>query len=401
MSVLLLTPHDPYEQRVRGALGPSVEVQRIDALVLGEDPRYAVPMIIEHYGDPEVVFIGPEIDVQYALDYAYEFDLQRPDVSVIVVAPASADVLGEALHAGVRDVVDPLSGDDRILDAYKRATEAASRARSRVSADERGADPGGRVIAVVSPKGGSGKTTVSTNLAVGLANAAPGQVAIVDLDLQFGDVATALQLMPEHNIADAARAVSTLDTMSLKVLLTHHTLDFYALCAPDSPAEGERVSATQTGSILKLLQHEFRYTVIDTAAGLGEQTLTALEAATDVVLICAMDVPGVRSFRTMLHTLDEIGMTTALRQVVLTRADSRVGLNVEDIERTVGRSIDVTIPSTRAVPLSINQGTPILQSDQRRTPVYQALQRLTAQFADVPAKGAKGASESRLWRRRR
>jgi pilus assembly protein CpaE len=401
MSVLLLTPHDPYEQRVRTALGPSVDVQRIDDVVLGEDPRYAVPMIIEHYGDPEVVFIGPEIDVQYALDYAYEFDLQRPDVSVIVVGTASADVLGEALHAGVRDVIDPLAGDDRILDAYKRAIEAASRARSRAAVDERSAEPGGRVIAVVSPKGGSGKTTVSTNLAVGLAKAAPGQVAIVDLDLQFGDVATALQLMPEHSIADAAKVISTLDTMNLKVLLTHHALDLYALCAPDSPAEGERVSASQTAGILKLLQREFRYVVIDTAAGLGEHTLAALEASTDLVLICAMDVPGVRSFRTTLQTLDDIGMTTALRHVVLTRADSRVGLNVEDIERTIGRSIDITIPSTRAIPLSVNQGTPILQTDQRRTPVYQALQRLTGKFAELPDKSSRGAGESRLWRRRR
>jgi pilus assembly protein CpaE len=397
VGVLLLTPDDRHEERVRAVLGPGTSIARIDSVVLGEDPRYAVPMILDHYGDPDVIFVGPKIDVEYALDYAYEFDLQRPDVSVIVFATASADVLGEALHAGVRDVVDPLAGDDRILDAYKRATEATSRARSHTIVEERAAtEPGGRVIAVVSPKGGSGKTTIATNLAVGLANMASGQVAIVDLDLQFGDVATALQLMPEHSVADAARTVSTLDPMSLKVLLTHHPVDLYALCAPESPAEGERITATQTTSIMKLLQQEFRYVVIDTAAGLGEHTLAALETATDVVLICAMDVPGVRSFRKTLVTLDQIGLTTALRHIVLTRADSRVGLNIEDIERTIGRGIDVTIPSTRAVPLSINQGTPILQSEQRRSAVYQALQRLTDQFTPQTA-----APEPRHWRRRR
>jgi pilus assembly protein CpaE len=397
VSVLLLTPDDHHEERVRAVLGPGTSIKRIDSVVLGEDPRYAVPMILDHYGDPDVIFVGPKIDVEYALDYAYEFDLQRPDVSVIVFATASADVLGEALHAGVRDVVDPLAGDDRILDAYKRATEATSRARSHTIVEERAAtEPGGRVIAVVSPKGGSGKTTIATNLAVGLANMASGQVAIVDLDLQFGDVATALQLMPEHSVADAARTVSTLDPMSLKVLLTHHPVDLYALCAPESPAEGERITAAQTTSIMKLLQQEFRYVVIDTAAGLGEHTLAALETATDVVLICAMDVPGVRSFRKTLVTLDQIGLTTALRHIVLTRADSRVGLNIEDIERTIGRGIDVTIPSTRAVPLSINQGTPILQSEQRRSAVYQALQRLTDQFTPQTA-----APEPRHWRRRR
>jgi pilus assembly protein CpaE len=398
MRVLLLTPDDRHEERVRDALGNDVDVQRIDPVVLSEDPRYAVPMILEHYGSADVVFVGPEIDVQYALDYAYEFDLQLPDMSVIIFAPASADVLGEALHAGVRDVVDPLAGDHRILDAYKRAVEATSRARSRIAAEERKVEAGGRVIAVVSPKGGSGKTTIATNLAIGLTAVAPGQVAIVDLDLQFGDVATSLQLLPEHNIADAAKAVASLDSMSLKVLLTHHPADLYALCAPESPAEGERVTATQTASIIDLMKREFRYIVIDTAAGLGEQTLAAMEAANDAVLVCSMDVPGVRSFRTTLATLDQIGMTSALRHIVLTRADSRVGLNIDDIERTIGRSIDVTIPSSRAVTLSINQGTPILQSDQRRSSVYQALQRLTGRFSDLHQ---RTPPESRMWRRRR
>lgn len=399
MTVLVLTPEPDFGDRVRSALGPDLVVQEVEGLALQEDPRYAVPLICQHYDDAEVIFVGPGIEPQFALDYAYEFDLQRPDISVILCAPTNADVLGEAMRAGVRDVVDPLSGDDRILDAFKRATEAAARARSNVRSTERPAERGSVVIAVASPKGGSGKTTVATNLAVGIASAAPGQVAIVDLDLQFGDVATALQLIPEHSIADAARSVASLDAMSMKVMLTHHPLDLYALCAPETPAEGERVTAHQTTAVLELMQREFRYVIVDTAAGLGEQTLAALEAATDVVLICAMDVPGVRSFRTTLMTLDEVGLTTAPRHIVLTRADARVGLNVEDIERTIGRPIDVSIPSTRAVPLSINQGTPVLQSEQRRTAVSDALWQLTARFVDVG--NDRRAPQARRWRRRR
>jgi pilus assembly protein CpaE len=148
------------------------------------------------------------------------------------------------------------------------------------------------------------------------------------------------------------------------------------------------------------MQREFRYVVVDTASGLGEHTLAALEAATDIVLICPMDVPGVRSVRTTLITLDEIGLTTPARHVVLTRADARVGLNVEDIERTIGRPIDVTVPSTRAVPLSINQGTPILQSSQRRSGVHQALTGLLGRFIDTPSQ-ATAQPPAKRWRRRR
>lgn len=399
MSVLLVTPDTSFEARVRTALGADTAVELADPAVLQESPRYAIPLILERHGGTEVVFVGPDVDAASALEYAYEFDLQRPDVAVILCATTSADVLSEALHAGVRDVVDPLAGDDRLLEAYKRATEAAARARSRVAVEDRGGEGQSVVIAVASPKGGSGKTTIATNLAVGLAAAAPGQVAIVDLDLQFGDVATALQLMPEYSIADAARSVSSLDAMSLKVLLTQHPVDLFALCAPDSPADGERITASQTSAVLKLMQREFRYVVIDTAAGLGEHTLAALEVASDVVLICSMDVPGVRSFRTTLITLDEIGLTAAPRHIVLTRADARVGLNIDDIERTIGRAIDVTVPSTRSVPLSINQGTPILLSEQRRSAVHQALTRLLGRFIELPS--ATPSTQTRLWRRRR
>ena len=396
MTVLLLTPDQDFEGRVRTALGPTTKIERVDPDALEQGARYAVPLALERHSGATIVFIGPDVPADSTLELAYEFDLQRPDISVVLCAPASADILSEALHAGVRDVFDPLAPSERILDAYKRATEAAARSRSRVAADDRTSSDS-RVITVASPKGGSGKTTVASNLAIGLSRTAPNQVAIVDLDLQFGDIATALQLMPDSSIADAARAVSHLDTVGLKVLLAHHSSDLYALCAPNSPVDGERMTPAETARIISLLQQSFRYVVVDTTAGLGEHTLAALEAATDIVLICSMDVPGVRSFRTMLVTLDEIGLTAAQRHIVLTRADARVGLAVDDIERTIGRPIDVAIPSSRSVPLSVNQGTPILQVDQRRSPVTQALWQLTGRFAEVPST----IGEQRRRRRRR
>lgn len=393
MTVLLMTPDGTFAQRARRALGEHVDVHRLDPDTIDDNPRYVVPVVADRHPDADIVIIGPGLSADLTLEFAYEFDLQRPDLSVVLCVPASADVLSEALHAGVRDVLDPIAPDDRILAAYKRATDAAARNRSRAQHEEPRASDG-RVIVIASPKGGSGKTTVAANMAIGLGHIAPGQVVVVDLDLQFGDIATALQLMPELSIAD----VATIDTVSLKVLLTHHPTDVYALCAPPSPVEGDRVSAAQAAEIVAQLRQAFRYVIIDTTAGLGEHTLAALESATDLVLICAMDVPGVRSFRTMLMTLDEIGLTTPQRHVVLSRADARVGLAIEDIERTIGRPIDVAIPSSRSVPLSINQGMPLLQSDQRRSAVTQALWQLTGRFAELPA---NVASDSRRRRRRR
>jgi len=251
------------------------------------------------------------------------------------------------------------------------------------------------VIVVISPKGGAGKSVVASNLALGLAQVAPGKVVLADLDLQFGDVAGALQLVPDHSMADAARLNGNLDLTNLKVFLTPHPGNLYALCAPDSPADGEAVNPAQATKILKLLHEEFRYVVVDTGAGIGEHTLAAMEAATDFVLVGAMDVPSVRSLRKEVETLDQLGMVHQARHFVLNRADSRVGLDVADVEATIGLNVDVSIPSSRTVPLTFNQGTPIVGADPR-SPVAKELMKLVGRFAEVPADATAGG----LFRRR-
>ena len=127
----------------------------------------------------------------------------------------------------------------------------------------------GRVIAVMSPKGGVGKTTVATNLAVGLGKTAPMSVVIVDLDLQFGDVASGLLLEPEFTITDAVMGAASQDSMVLKTYLTVHPAGIYALCAPRTPVEMDRITAAHVSHLLEQLRQEFRYIVVDTAPGSG------------------------------------------------------------------------------------------------------------------------------------
>jgi pilus assembly protein CpaE len=234
-------------------------------------------------------------------------------------------------------------------------------------------------MCVLAPKGGTGKTTVSTNLASGLALEAPGEVVIVDLDFQFGDVASALRMTPEHTFADIAASTTAVDVTTIKVFLTPSDTGLFALCAPESPVEADPITPQMVQHVISLLSSEFRYVIIDTGSGLDEGTLSVLKLCTDLVLVTSTDVPSVRATRKEVEMLDLLGLKDQQRHFVVNRSDARVGLPVSEVEATVGMEAHVTVPSSRAVPISVNQGTPVLVCD-RRSNVGEAMSQLVARF---------------------
>ena len=381
-SILLATTDARFERRVRRALAEDFEAGvYVSSSDLEGDPADVAEDIWRQ--GPDVVALGPGLDPKHALELAAEIDATYPELAIMLIAQATPPMWSKALHAGVRGIVSPHARGPVLREAFEQALVTAARRRV-LRAEE--AENGRRVICVMSPKGGSGKTTISTNIAIGLAARAPGEVVIVDLDLQFGDVASALSLMPEHTMMDVARRASV-DTTELKLLLTPHPSGLFALCAPDSPAEGEEIRAEYPGEVIKQLSEAFRYVIVDTSAGLDEHALTAAEMATDIVLVATMDVPGVRSLRKAIDALDLLGMRRAQRHVVLNRADTRVGIVPGDIASTLGLEIDVFMPSSRDVPASVNAGTPILESNPR-SPVAPTLTQLIDRFLPSEAAGA-------------
>jgi len=332
---------------------------------------------------PDVLLVGPHAPAPEVLTLASRLDVQSPGIAVVLMAEPSPEMWQAAMRAGIRDLLPPTADVAEIRAAVERAgLAAASRRRvlRPVSETERYT---GRVITVASPKGGVGKTTVSTNLAIGLTAAAPQSTVLVDLDVQFGDVASALGLVPEYTLPDAVRGPASEDTMVLKTFLTQHPSGLYAVCGAESPAAGDTVTGEDVTRLLAALAREFRYVVVDTAPGLSEQTLAALDRATDVVMLTSMDVPGIRGLRKELDVLRELCMIPAGRHVVMNFADPRGGLSVRDVETTIGAGVDVVLPRSKAVPASTNQGVPILQSS-RRDPMSKELRRLVSRFSATP-----------------
>ena len=395
---LLITPDGEFEAQVKRAFDGDLDADRYwDERIPRTQPETAVRQFVQ--SQPDVVVLGPGLAPPVTIALAEAFDLLHPEVCVVIVAKPSTRLWERALRAGVREIITPGSEDDHVRDALTRAGSAAARRRASTgNISQQEELPRGRVITVMSPKGGAGKTTVATNLATRLALSAPGRVAIIDLDLQFGDVASALGLGPQATIADAARLGNQLDSTALKVFLEPHPSGLYALVGPHFPAEAEEVSAWTAGEIIDLLASQFDDVVIDTAAGLDEYALAAAERADDLVLVCVTDVPSVRGLRKALDAIDLLGMTKARRHLVLNRSDDKVGLSAGDVEATIGVAVEATIPTSRSIQIAVNQGAPVVQSDPR-SPAGKAMAGLAGNFIDQ-APAATPAERGRLFSRK-
>lgn len=391
--VLVSTTSDEFARRVRLAVGGD-SVEPLPAISPSHAPRLMVQLAMGEA--PDAVIFGPGVPTQAAFALAARIDEQLPGTSVVLANGAGPDEWLAAMRAGIRDVLAPDADVADLRIVLERAAAAAA-ARRRAAAPAAAGRLRGKVIPVASPKGGCGKTTVATNLAVGLAQLAPQQTVIVDLDLQFGDVGTALQLTPDQGLADAL-SVEHLDAMALKTFLMPHPSGLYALCAPDSPARADTITGDDVATLIGLLADEFRFVIVDTAPGLIEHTLAVFDQASDAVMVAGMDVPSIRGLAKELAILRELSLTRMTQHVLVNFADRRSGLTVKDVEAVIGTPVDIVLPRSKAVPLSTNRGVPLLQSGGR-DPVAKQLHRLVARFQPQLKNSTGHEARHRAWSR--
>lgn len=219
------------------------------------------------------------------------------------------------------------------------------------------------VIVVAAPKGGQGKTTTAINLAAGLAEVEPNSVVLLDADVQFGDIANALDLSPQYSLAEAVHVGN--DEVALKALLVHHEDDFFVLASPPSPELADGITSELLGALLKRLATMFRYVIVDTTPGLGEHTLVALEHATDGVFVTNMTVPSLRALRKEFELLVALGLVPANRHIVMNFVEKNTGILLKDAQAILGAEVDVEVPRSTAVVLASNEGVPLIHHDVR------------------------------------
>jgi len=377
--IVVVEPDALSQEALRGAAGSgSVVVPDLDAAYRR----------INEQQDVDVVLIGPHVDLEGALALSDAMRLQRPMLGVILVRPRiDTATLSDALRAGVREVVKERDIDG-VLAAVQRTVQLSHAVREKAGLGSTSDEPVelGRLITVFSAKGGAGKTTVSTNLAAALADGGRRNVCLVDLDLAFGDVAIALQLFPAHTLSDAVSMSDSLDETAVAALLTPHSPGLTTLVAPVEPGAADTIPAALIGRVLRLLRQMFQFVVVDTPPAFTDHVLAAFDESDYVALLATLDIPALKNLKLTLETLDLLNYPRDRWRVVLNRADSKVGLQLNEVEKTLRVPIAVQIPSSRSVPASINRGVPIVL-DEPGHPVSQAIKQFAETFAaGVPAK---------------
>jgi pilus assembly protein CpaE len=353
--------------------------------------------LLSHNAGEALTVLGPGVDLAEALAIAAEYRVSRPAMGVILLRDRfDVGLLGDAIRAGVREVV-AASDPAGLLAACARSLEVSRQMgplnRRRTTAPA-SSDFDARVITVFAAKGGCGKTTLATNLAVALASGGSRRVGLIDLDLAFGDVAVMLRLVPERSLADAVGLGDQLDATSLRIMLTPYGPGLDTLLAPPGPAEAERISQGLVADVLRIARGMFDFLVVDTPPQFTDHVLTALDASHVHLVLTTPDIPALKNFRIALDTFDLLDLPKENRLVVLNRSDSKVGLTGTDVARVIRAPISAQIPSSREVPVSINRGVPIMV-DNPQHPVSRAirefgLSRLTGPIGEPSARRLRG-----------
>jgi pilus assembly protein CpaE len=279
---------------------------------------------------------------------------QRPERPVVVLGHDSpAGFVRRVFESGADDIVMLPSSPEEVQFAFEKAV-----ARKQGAAVATGAalSP---MICVLGPKGGAGKTLVSANLAVSLANAGH-KVAVVDLDLQFGDVGLALGLHPDKTIYDLAKSGGSLDTDKMEGYLAQHESGARVLLAPTRPDHAGVITTEFLRDVYAVLRVSHDYVIVDTPPGFTPEVIAATDSSSHICMVGVLDALSLKNTKLGLETLDLMGYDEDRITLVLNRADSRVGITPDDVRMVMGRKPDVLVPSDRDIPRAVNEGVPIV-----------------------------------------
>jgi len=217
-----------------------------------------------------------------------------------------------------------------------------------------------KVITVFGTKGGVGKTVIATNLAVFLAHNTDARIILVDLDIQFGDVAVMLRLQPKYTLYDAVHIANDLNQGGISQLLMPHYSGLKVMAAPLEPELADVITAENIGTILDSLKKSADFVIIDTPPSFNDVVLTALDKSDRICLVTSMDLPSIKSTKQCIQTFELLKYPSKKSLLVINRVDPFLGMNQQEIEKMLGKKAKVAIATDRHVPLSVNKGKPIV-----------------------------------------
>jgi pilus assembly protein CpaE len=342
-----------------------------------------------------------------------------PESPIIMMSvQGEQDYLRRSMLAGAREfLVKPFSADE-LINSIRHVNELEKVRRQRYAPAQQQqqnqqagstqaggagtnlfgapAPEKGKIISFFSPKGGVGRTTIATNLAVALHQMTDKPVVLVDGSLPFGDIAVILNMSPKaKTIADLIGSFETADSDVVESILTPHSTGIKVLLAPPTPESTELISGANIKHVLELLRERYAYVVVDTWPSFQEQVITMLDVADVILTLMTLEITSLKNVRVFMEVVEKLGYDENKVQLVANRNDSSGGIKASDVEASLGRKIPHAIVSDgRTLVLAVNRGVPFVIShrdSQVSKDIFTLASKLVGGTSEATAPAGKQA----------
>ncbi len=322
------------------------------ARVVAEVDTDAALMDAVSYRRPQLAFVSTDLSDMHGFDVADRLSRQYPGLYIAMLSPRPNDVddVRRAMKVGARECLFEPLGEVGILHVINEAVDVG-----RPVVERRGA-----VVAVMSSKGGVGKSTIAVNLAIALKQDQVGRVALVDGDLYFGDIATLLNVKPEQTIHDLNQA---LDAEIADRFLYRHPSGIEVLAAPRRTEQAEEVTPDRFRAILQVLQALYDGVIVDVTVSAFDTMLTTLDVADLAIILSTLDVVCLKAVSQMVDVLDKLRFPTHNVMLIGNRYDEHLSVKPKEAERAVGMGFAAVLPRDDRVLMAANRGVPVIMAD--------------------------------------
>jgi pilus assembly protein CpaE len=390
LKILIVDPHADAVAGLRRSLNAFGDLE-----VVGDAGFGPVASTWAHTLEPAIVIVSVEEPLTRSLTTIQALMRGNPRWTVVgLVSQFDREIFRRSVLSGARDVLLRNASAADLHDSLIQAHNADS---LRIAAS--GHDPTaptGSVIAVFGVKGGVGKTTLATNLAVALAQESSASVALVDLDVPFGDIALMLDLHPEQDVLDALDDAVLDDLERLQNMLVRTQQGVHVLSSPLAPDDAGALDSRKVGRLLSRLAALHQFVLVDTPVGLTELTAAALDASELALLVTTPEIAALRRTHACLRLLQGLEFSTSKLQLVLNRVESKTRVSTSEAIEALGHPVTWRVANDYAAMQSSALGQPVVQA-QPKSRLTRDIQNIARQLAGAPAPAHTGWLP---WRRR-
>ena len=339
---------------------------------------------------------GPELPDVVIFEVGSDFEKDLEPVEIMQHFPsspeifltsssASSEIMKKALKMGIREFFSEPIKKEEVEIAFARYKENLEHGKPKKVKS-------GKILSVLGSKGGMGSTTIAVNLAEALSLTGDSvSIALVDLNLEFGDIPLFLDMEPSHTIADVSQNITRLDSVFLTSAMTRHDSGIYILAPPNSPEEAEIVTPDGIKQIFKLMQGMFDYIVVDSNRSLDQIAMVALGLSENVFIITQLDLASLKNAKRFVDICLNMGFDESRFRLVINRYDKNADISLDEAEEVLKQKVSWLIPSDYVtVVSSINQGKSFIHTANSS--------KVTKSFKEMALRiQGKEAKTSRLW----